>query len=636
MLLWRSGYVQASQDWRAPFAFACLIALTLAGCGVAPSRAPVSATPEQQAAEADRAARDGRHADASAAWEAAARGSPGDLRDRFLLRAADEALNAGDATRAGTLLAEVGGALPTTDFTLRATVAARLALANNHPDRALTELERIPRPVARDDAPLILALTAQAQFALGRATDGVNTLIERERYAHDRESIAQNNALMWSGLKSAARAGGDFRVPVGANEKLAGWLELGGAAAAAERNPFVAGTAFATWRARYAGHPGNQVLSEEILPALSAGLDYPAQVALVLPLSGRQQSAGLAVRDGFLAALLEQPVDTRPVVRIYDTAAIGTNTAYRRAIADAGQFVVGPLLKEEVRDVAASGDVAVPTLALNALPEGTAAPGLMYQFALDPEQEARQVAARIAANGLVRGVALVPDNEWGRRVHQAFVAEFTALGGTVVGTSFFDPATRDYSEPITRLLLIDESRARLNRLVRMLGTPLEFEPRPRADVEFVFVAAQPTQGRSLRPALRFHLAEDLPVYATSDIYDPDATGNTDLDGIIFPDMPWIISDDATTRQLRASVREYWPARARSRGRLYAFGFDAYRLIPLLRSSRPSSTPPVAGMTGVLSVGENGHIERQLEWARIGNGKVRALDAPALDLAATPP
>ena len=168
---------------------------------------------------------------------------------------------------------------------------------------------------------------------------------------------------------------------------------------------------------------------------------------------------------------------------------------------------------------------------------------------------------------------------------------------------FYDPAARDYSDPITQLLLIDESRARANALSATLGTRLEFEPRRRGDAQFVFVGAQPVQGRSLRPALRFHLSEDLPVYATSDIFEPDAQANNDLEGVIFPDMPWVISPDAVSTQLRTALSKHWPVRARGRGRLYAFGFDAYRLVPLLKAGKFGSAHAIPGMTGLLSIDE---------------------------------
>ena len=61
------------------------------------------------------------------------------------------------------------------------------------------------------------------------------------------------------------------------------------------------------------------------------------------------------------------------------------------------------------------GALPVPTLALNssATPDVGPPPAFLLQFALDPAQEARAVARRIAADGLVRGVALFPDSTWG-------------------------------------------------------------------------------------------------------------------------------------------------------------------------------------------------------------------------------
>jgi outer membrane PBP1 activator LpoA protein len=252
----------------------------------------------------------------------------------------------------------------------------------------------------------------------------------------------------------------------------------------------------------------------------------------------------------------------------------------------------------------------------------------MFQFALDPEDEARQIAQRVTADGRMRGLVLLPNNEWGQRVFRAFDTELRTLGGAIAGMRFYDPAARDYSQPITQLLLIDESRARANALNATLGTHLEFEPRARTDAQFVFVGAQPVQGRSLRPALRFHLTEDLPIYATSDIFEPDAQANNDLEGVIFPDMPWVISPDAVSTQLRTTLSKYWPVRARGRGRLYAFGFDAYRIVPLLRAGKFGSAHTVPGMTGLLSVDDKGRVRRELDWARVSDGKAMPLGAAA--------
>jgi outer membrane PBP1 activator LpoA protein len=227
----------------------------------------------------------------------------------------------------------------------------------------------------------------------------------------------------------------------------------------------------------------------------------------------------------------------------------------------------------------------------------------------------------------MRGLVLLPNDDWGQRVFRAFDTELKTLGGTIAGLRFYDPGSRDYSTPITQLLLIDESRARANALNSILGQRLEFEPRRRGDAQFIFMGAFPSQGRSLRPALRFHMAGDLPIYTTSHIYEPDSQANTDINGVMFPHMPLVISPDSVSADLRETLRKYWPARARSSSRLYAFGFDAYRLVPLLKAGQFGSTHAVPGMTGLLSVDAKGRVRRELDWAQVVDGRPEPLDAP---------
>lgn len=603
-----------------PAAIAALvIALGFAGCTTpGPSTRP--AHTDNQTAQADRLARSGKHLDAAKAYETLAAQSTGEQHDRLLLRAAQQYLQAGDNDRATDLLAQLTPRLPTQDAVLRGQIAAELALRTQRPDKALTELNRIPQPLPAESIVNILSLRAQALFGLNRPAAGVMTALDRARLLKSPAEQRANQRLIWEGLQRSARANADFTVPAGASSDVAGWLELGHAALMAARNPFTAKEDLANWRTKYPMHSANSFLTDDVLPELGAGLEYPPQIALVLPLTGRQQSAGIAVRDGFMAALLQQDPGKRPVLNVYDTTAMGAVTAYKRALTDGAQFVVGPLTKEDVAAVATSGEASVLTLALNQMTEGTPPPALLFQFSLDPEEEARQVAQRVTNDSRMRGLVLLPNNDWGQRVFRAFDAELKTLGGTIAGLRFYDPAARDYSEPIRQLLLIDESRARANAVNSTLGMKLEFEPRRRGDAQFVFVGAQPTQGRSLRPTLRFHLSQDLPMYSTSDIYEPDASANADLDGVIFPHMPWVISPDAASTEMRSAIGKFWPSRARSQGRLYAFGFDAYRLIPLLKGGRFGSAHATPGMTGLLSIDDKGRVHRQLDWARVSDGE----------------
>src|SRR5204862_271990 len=139
----------------------------------------------------------------------------------------------------------------------------------------------------------------------------------------------------------------------------------------------------------------------------------------------------------------------------------------------------------------------------------------------------------------------------------------------------------DYSGPITELLGLSDSTARFKRLEAAIGTKLVFEPRRRGDVEFIFAPAQPSTERLLRPQLRFHYAGDIPTYATSDAFEPDVRANEELDGLMFPDMPWMLGGELADA-VRNATREAWPSGGPQRGRLFAFGFDAFRLAPALR------------------------------------------------------
>jgi outer membrane PBP1 activator LpoA protein len=64
--------------------------------------------------------------------------------------------------------------------------------------------------------------------------------------------------------------------------------------------------------------------------------------------------------------------------------------------------------------------------------------------------------------------------------------------------------------------------------------------------------------------------------------------------------------------------------------LYAFGFDALDVMSELRSGRTSTG--IDGLTGRLTIGANGRIERTLDWARIVGGQMQ----PAGAIAAPPP
>jgi outer membrane PBP1 activator LpoA protein len=385
-----------------------------------------------------------------------------------------------------------------------------------------------------------------------------------------------------------------------------GWLELGPVAVELERNPARAAPALDSWKRQYPSHPANDVLG--MAPTqIAIATEYPNQIALLLPLSGRGEAFGVAVRDGFIAAYLEQDAARRPKLKIYDVAAESAGTAYSRAIADGAGFIVGPLTKEDVAAVAPLSEGRTPVLALNFLADSANPARNFYQFALLPEDEARIVARRVVADGRLAGVAIVPAGELGTRVAAAFAEELKTLGGTLLDSQKYDPSQPDFSDIIKQVLQVKTVK----------GEPSTH----RTDATFVFVVGTASAARLIMPQLNFYYASDVPVYSTSGSFEPDPAANADIDGMFFPDMPWMISSDPVTAQIRDSVRTAWPARTSrgDRNRLYAFGFDSYRLVPILRSNSPGAAGEILGLTGKLHIDDHNRIRRELDWAQIKAG-----------------
>jgi hypothetical protein len=593
-------------------ALLCTAALALFAAVLAPSWPTAVA---QETVTADGLARSGDHAGAAALYERQARRLFRAWDTRPALLAAREYLAAGQAADAERVLGKISGPVTGDDAVLLGRVQAELALMRGNGVAALAAIDGIPKPWPVPLESELLLLQAQAYFLSGRTLDGVRALERRGSLLGSAEAREANNALL---VESLTRSGTVNLVPPQASESERAWFELAQIRASSPDDPATARRA-AEWRMRNPGHAGAAQLpafagagADSAAPvALPVG--QPAAVALLLPLSGKQQAAGIAVRDGFLAGYLDRP-DVAPRVLVYDTASLGAASAYQKAIGDGAQVVVGPLMRDDVAIVAA-GPMPIPTLALNSFASGTPPP-FLFQFTLDPEQEARATARRIATDGHVRGIALFPRSSWGERVHAAFTGELQSLGLELTGVQFYDPGARDFSGPL---------RAALGRYGGAGDRGKDGQPVARSSSaesavgpQFAFVAASAQAARALRPQLRFQMTYDLPVYATSDAWDPSTRAASDLEGLIFPEMPWILYGGQGATTLWNVLQREWASEGRGRLRLYAFGYDAVGLMAELRAGRTTGT--VDGLTGRLSFGPEGRVQRELDWARIEEGR----------------
>ena len=399
-----------------------------------------------------------------------------------------------------------------------------------------------------------------------------------------------------------------------------GWLTLGSLAASTGQQGIGWSNGVVRWRDLNGKHPAMSIVDDLQLPDYKL-LDYPRQIALLLPLSGSNASNGEAIQYGFLGAYFATAggLDDRQTVRVYDVNVEGgASAAYAAAVADGAEFVVGPLLRRNVMELANDILVPVPVLTLNYLPDNTLAPPGLYQFALSPEDEAVAAAERAIADGHTHALALVPNNNWGRRVFTNFATAFESMGGTVLDSRRYTTGNPDFSNTIEDLMALSGSMRRYQRLRANIGGPLQFDPRRRQDADVIFLAADASAGRLLKSQLKFHYSGDLPVYSTSSIYAMDGRSDSDLNGVRFTDAPWIIGPQSWIQHLPDLYAEHWPEQRRL-GRLHAMGYDAYYLVGSLFAARGGFMDEIDGATGKLVLDQDGRVHRRLAWAQFQRG-----------------
>src|SRR6185437_1238027 len=474
-------------------------------------------------------------------YEALANQSQGAQRNGFALRAAQAYLAArrpDDAAGALDLLTQPVAASEAFE---RSLIEVRIALLRGQAAQAWQLMQAVAAPTEAEPASRYFRLKQRAAFAVGHLAAGVEAEIQLEHWLLNAAAVQQSRIALLNDLRDASERGIGAQPAAQKSPVVRGWLELAPLAAEAAHNPTVANADLTAWLSEHPGHPAAEVVRSQLLGEQPQSLTAQTRIALLLPITGSAARAAASVRDGFLTAYYQAPTQQRPVVRIYDTGAgqsVGdVITAATLAGAD---IIVGPLMRQAVMAAAADRMQRPPLLALNFLPQGQLAPPLFFQFALSPVEEARLVARRILSDGHHAGIAIVPAGDWGSRVLAAFTQELQSGGGTLLASTMIDPAAADYSDALKQVLGIDQSRDRLDRLESLLGTRLQFVPRRRDDIQFIFSPAWPSIERLLQPQLRFYYAGGLPTYATSDAFDPDPRANQDLDGLTFPAMPWMV------------------------------------------------------------------------------------------------
>ncbi len=314
-------------------------------------------------------------------------------------------------------------------------------------------------------------------------------------------------------------------------------------------------------------------------------------IALLLPVKSKifVQHA-TALRDGFRAAAKVQGQSVLPVREYAVSEEVGNVLeGYRTAVAAGAQVIVGPLTRDAVTALAFGEPVPVPTLALNVPDDVGRVPANLFMLSLQVETEAHQAAQLAWREGRRQALIVAGSGPVQRRMQLAFAREFTRLGGAVTEAAFSPDPEK----------------------LRAIARPT---------VDMYFLALGYADARAVRAYLGA-----TPVYATSAVHVSDAgpLAGYDLAGVRFVDMPWLLEPN------HAAVMIY--PRANPRGtadleRLYALGIDAWRVTQLLLAGARDIR--LDGVTGQLSLGPDGQIDRKLLAGRYVDGRPQLAESPA--------
>lgn len=544
---------------------------------------------------------------------------------QYQLMAVNQMLADNNLNDANQLLNTLGSIpLDPTTASERYILKARLALQRDKPKEALTYLQKVRalKNLSYNAQAVYYTISINAHLRMHDVAYSTMARISLSALLKDETAVLQNRQVIWQNVQTLPTGQLNTLLKRTSAPLIRGWLQLALVESTYANQPKKLVAAIQDWQRKYVTHPANQLLPDTDRLQTILQAPTPTHIVLLLPLHGSLGQMGQAVRDGFITAFYANKKKAqRPNVQVVDTSQdVPIEDLYQDAINQGADFVVGPLTKQNVERLADNGNVTVPTLVLNYLPDDQTVPPNMVEFGLAPEQSAEQAAGYAWEMGVNDVLIITPQGDRADKVKQAFMQQWQALGGDIVGVLTF--STKDkLADDIRAVLNIDDSQKRADALRKILKQKFKVQARRRQDINGIFLLATPAQSQQINPLLRFYYAGDLPIFSIADIYNgyPNARRDIDLDGIYFVDMPLLLARGGSAAALRRTVQSTWRDNYRRNNRLYGLGMDAYMLSTVWTRLWALPNFAINGVTGQLYLNSNHHIYRQLLQARFVKG-----------------
>ncbi|MEP1384758.1 MAG: penicillin-binding protein activator [Paraglaciecola sp.] len=400
------------------------------------------------------------------------------------------------------------------------------------------------------------------------------------------------------------------------------------------------------WQSRNLTETIANNLPEEVIEMLQLEPITPSKIAVLIPLSGRLASQGIAIKKGILASyyqdLKNAHINENEIFKelhFFDSA-LKTPEELNTSVANF-DVIIGPLIKEKLaalKDILPADKIMLglnrlestgTTSTSNSITDSLEAEPLkaveQYFFSLAPEDEAQQLARHILKHQLVHPVIFAAEGSSTQRMAQAFINEWQKQTNNTPELTTFT-TNKDMRIQVSSVLDVAQSKARIKEIEYLSNKEVFGVERNRRDIDAIILFASPEQTELLNPIIEASLSpfarKSLSVFASSRSYSIDINQNSlrDLRNLTFTDMPWMLPNH-DWKALSSEVNELWPQEKDSLLRLFAMGVDAYNLIPQLRTLRLLSNVNSHGLTGDINIDSLGIIHRNLPLAQVKQDKV---------------
>ncbi|UUE36039.1 penicillin-binding protein activator [Pectobacterium aroidearum] len=650
-----------------------LAALFLAGC---PSQAPQSPPPEVQG-----------KADASSDYylQQMQQSSDNNKADWQLL-AIRSLLQEGKAPQASQQFNALPEKLSAAQKQEQQLLSAELSVAQNNMDAAKAALSQLDVSALSDQQKQRYYQT-QIKTAQGRTSiELLRAYIAQEPLLKGDEH-QMNLDQTWLALTQMSPQESGALL-INANENvLQGWVDLLNNYQNNRESPDQLQSAIQDWQTRYPHHPAAKKLPTQLNQVINYQPSSVSSIALLLPLNGQAQVFANAIQQGFNAAKNGQ-IATAPVsapaapatgttqdeqvtpssdgqsaqspapysdqalasttsapeaqptsaglssslpVKVYDTSSQPLANILTQAQQDGASLVIGPLLKNEV-DQLANSQSPLNILALNQPEHVENSPNICY-FALSPEDEARDAAKFIHQQGKQQPLVLAPRGALGDRIVNAFAQAWNQQSGTSPLQQRFGN-TAELKQAINsgaglslsgQPVSVSQQQAQPGTTIGGLTIPSQVQPTVSSSVsgniDAVYIIATPDELALIKPMIDMRTTSRArpALYASSRSFQaglgPDF--RLEMEGLQFSDIPLLAgANPALMQQVSSQFKNDY-----SLVRLYAMGMDAWTLASHFGEMRQIPGHQIPGATGMLSSGPDCTINRQLTWQQYRQGQL---------------